>query len=181
VKADEQHDRERDLCHHSACLDWGVGRLLDHKAEVESVFFLFGGRRTVGREELAINPPPIAPIAERSTWRLPWIGAALGINVYVIELRGTVFNHESFMAKNLGYIPGTKPCVYVGVTGLTPENHLHQHWQGSKSASFVRAYGIRLMKELYEHYNPMPWELAREIETVLAEHLRGQGYGVWQN
>jgi hypothetical protein len=37
------------------------------------------------------------------------------------------------------------------------------------------------LPELHTHYNPMPWQLAAEIDTVFAEHLRERGYGVWQH
>ena len=36
------------------------------------------------------------------------------------------------------------------------------------------------MPELYEVYNPMPYEAAREMEVELAIALREQGYAVWQ-
>ena len=36
------------------------------------------------------------------------------------------------------------------------------------------------LPELYEVYNPMPYEAAREMEVELAIGLREEGYGVWQ-
>ena len=39
----------------------------------------------------------------------------------------------------------------------------------------------RLLPELYEHFNPMPYELAAVMEVELARQLREQGCGVWQN
>jgi len=36
------------------------------------------------------------------------------------------------------------------------------------------------MPELFEIYNPMPYEAAREMEVELAIGLREAGYGVWQ-
>ena len=41
-------------------------------------------------------------------------------------------------------------------------------------------YGLRLLPALYEVYNPMPYEAAREMEVELAIALREAGYGVWQ-
>ena len=38
----------------------------------------------------------------------------------------------------------------------------------------------RLLPALYECYNPMPYDGAREMEVELAIALREQGYGVWQ-
>ena len=53
-----------------------------------------------------------------------------------------------------------KPCVYVGMTGLTPEERFANHKAGTKAAWVVKRYGLRLLPELYEHLNPMPFEAA---------------------
>jgi hypothetical protein len=71
-----------------------------------------------------------------------------------------------------------KPCVYVGMTGLTPEERFANHKAGTKAASLVKGYGIRLLPELYEHLNPMPYEAAVQMEVDLAEDLRRAGYTV---
>jgi hypothetical protein len=42
-----------------------------------------------------------------------------------------------------------KPCVYVGMTGLTPEERFANPKQGIKAAWAVTRYGIRLLPELY--------------------------------
>lgn len=49
-----------------------------------------------------------------------------------------------------------------------------------KANRFVQCYGLRLLPALYEVYNPMPHEAAREMEVELAIALREAGYGVWQ-
>lgn len=46
------------------------------------------------------------------------------------------------------------------------------------AASVVKRYGIRLLPELYEHLNPMPFEAAAQMEKDLAEDLRRGGYTV---
>jgi hypothetical protein len=74
----------------------------------------------------------------------------------------------------------TKPCVYVGMTGLSPDVRFDKHKAGIQSNKFVRLYGLRLMHELYEVYNPMPYDGARDMEVELAISLREKGYGVWQ-
>ena len=51
---------------------------------------------------------------------------------------------------------------------------------GIQANRFVREYGLRLLPHLYEVYNPMPYEAAREMEVELAIGLREAGYGVWQ-
>ena len=41
-------------------------------------------------------------------------------------------------------------------------------------------YGLHLLPELYESYNPMPYEDARYMEVDLGIRLREAGFGVWQ-
>ena len=42
-----------------------------------------------------------------------------------------------------------KPCLYVGMTGLTPEERFANHKAGVKAASVVKRYSLRLLPELY--------------------------------
>jgi hypothetical protein len=49
-----------------------------------------------------------------------------------------------------------------------------------KANRYVKKYGIRLMPDLYEFYNPMPYDAALDMAIELAMHLREKGYGVWQ-
>ena len=100
-------------------------------------------------------------------------------HVYVVELAKAVIYEPRFRKANSNYDP-TKPCVYVGMTGLTPEKRFAKHKQGVKANRFVERYGRRLLPELYAYANPMPYEAAREMEVDLAIALREQGYGVWQ-
>ena len=100
-------------------------------------------------------------------------------NVYVVELSPEVLKEARFRRSNPGY-DATKPCVYVGMTGLTPEERLKKHKQGIKSNRFVERYGVRLLPELYAYANPMPYEAARDMEIEIAIALREDGYGVWQ-
>ncbi len=69
-----------------------------------------------------------------------------------------------------------KPCIYVGMTGLAPEERFTNHKAGIKDAPLVRRYGIRLLPDLYAHLNPMPYEAAVQMERDLAEDLRREGY-----
>jgi hypothetical protein len=98
-------------------------------------------------------------------------------SVYVILLRGTVAKHLSILRLNPKRDP-LKPCVYVGMTGLPIDHRFENHKYGYKSAWVVRKYGVRLMPELYEHLNPMPFEAAVQMEVELAEELRAAGYTV---
>jgi predicted GIY-YIG superfamily endonuclease len=68
---------------------------------------------------------------------------------------------------------------YVGMTGLTPEQRLANHKAGVRAAAVVRRFGERLVRKLYEHLNPMPYEKAVRIEEQLAESLRKRGYQVF--
>jgi predicted GIY-YIG superfamily endonuclease len=72
----------------------------------------------------------------------------------------------------------TKPCVYVGLTGLLPEQRFKNHKQGIKASQAVQRYGLRLLPELYECFNPMPFEAAVAMERELAQDLRQQGFTV---
>lgn len=100
-------------------------------------------------------------------------------NVYVVELSREVLNEPRFRKSNPDYDPA-KPCVYVGMTGLSPDDRFDKHKAGIKSNRYVRLYGLRLLPQRFEVYNPMPYEGAREMEVELAIGLREEGYGVWQ-
>ena len=100
-------------------------------------------------------------------------------NVYVVLLSKDVLREAKFRKCNPGHDPA-KPCVYVGMTGLNPDDRFDKHKAGIRSNRFVQLYGQRLLPELYECYNPMPYAAAREMEVELAIALREQGYGVWQ-
>ena len=45
---------------------------------------------------------------------------------------------------------------------------------------FFPKFGLHLLPKLYEMYNPMPFEGARDMEVELGIALREAGYGVWQ-
>lgn len=100
-------------------------------------------------------------------------------HVYVIELSKDVLYEKRFMKANPGYISG-KPCVYVGMTGLDPDIRFDKHKAGIQANRYARDYGLRLLPALYEVYNPMPYDAARDMEVELAISLREAGYGVWQ-
>lgn len=100
-------------------------------------------------------------------------------HVYVVLLDDRVWNEPSFRRANPDYQLG-KPFVYVGMTGLDPDRRFDRHKAGVQANRFVTDYGERLLPQLYEVYNPMPYEAAREMEVELAIGLREQGYGVWQ-
>ena len=98
-------------------------------------------------------------------------------NVYVVLLDPAAGRLRAVRAANPRRDP-KKPCMYVGMTGLAPEERFANHKAGTKAASVVRRYGLRLLPELYAHLNPMPYEAAAEMEMDLAEDLRRAGYMV---
>ena len=100
-------------------------------------------------------------------------------SVYVIELADDVLNEPKFRKCNPRYRIGF-PCVYVGMTGLSPDVRFDKHKAGIQANRFVLRYGLRLLPQLYEIYNPMPYEAARDMEVELAISLRQKGFGVWQ-
>ena len=97
----------------------------------------------------------------------------------MVQLDDRVWNEGRFRRANPDYQFG-KPFVYVGMTGLDPDSRFDRHKAGVQANPFVQRYGLRLLPALYEVYNPMPYEAAREMEVELAIGLRESGYAVWQ-
>ena len=100
-------------------------------------------------------------------------------HVYVIELDRRVMEEPRFIKANPGYRAG-KPCVYVGMTGIDPDVRFDKHKAGIQANRYVQRFGVRLLPEIYEAYNPMTYDAARDMEVELAIDLREGGYGVWQ-
>ncbi len=101
--------------------------------------------------------------------------------VYVIELEQAVWEKSArFRRANPDRVPA-KPCVYVGMTGLAPEERLADHRAGIHSSRLVHQFAKRLRPDLYEGIGPMSFREAARMEKVLAKVLRSDGYGVWQN
>jgi len=98
-------------------------------------------------------------------------------NVYVILLSKRALKDPVVLRRNPNRDP-LKPAIYVGLTGLPVDHRFENHKNGYKSARLVRKYGLRLLPELYEHLNPMPYEHAAQMEKDLAEDLRAEGYAV---
>jgi len=101
-------------------------------------------------------------------------------SVYVIELKRSVLKNKKFATAN-PHFSGEKPCVYIGMTGLTPEERFEQHLSGYKAARIAKRFGVRLKPRLYASKNPMTYEDACAMEVELARRLRNRGYAVWQN
>src|SRR5215218_7755706 len=53
-------------------------------------------------------------------------------HVYVVELSREVLDEPRFRKGNPDYEPG-KPCVYIGMTGLQPDERFDKHKAGIKA------------------------------------------------
>jgi len=113
----------------------------------------------------------------RKRKRLRSVGQEFHHNVYVVLLSKGALKDRSILRRNPQRDPA-KPAVYVGLTGLPVDHRFENHKNGYKSARLVRKYGVRLLPELFEHLNPMPYEHAVQMEKDLADDLRAQGYTV---
>lgn len=100
-------------------------------------------------------------------------------HVYVIELSKDVLYEGRFKKGNPDYVVG-KPCVYVGLTGLDPDVRFDKHKAGIQSNRFVQIFGLHLLPDLYEAYNPMTYVDGQNMEVELGIILREAGFGVWQ-
>ncbi|UCC12939.1 MAG: hypothetical protein JSW02_05280 [candidate division WOR-3 bacterium] len=101
----------------------------------------------------------------------------LHYHVYVVLLDKCVGRMQKVKKLNPEYDPN-KPCVYVGMTGLKPEERLKKHRAGYKASRFVKQYGIHLLPELYADLNPLTYDEAVIAEAGLARRLRAEGYAV---
>jgi hypothetical protein len=160
--------------------EWGIGRIVSiGDGEKVNIFFLRGGKRifqgcSPELEQVDFHHP-ILEIAGSVNWNYA------DRNLYVVELKPKIFGWERrFFEANLHWIPGSL-CVYVGMTGLTPEERFRAHRRGEHAARIVQKYGLCLLPELYQQFNPLPYELAQQMEPELARQLRADGLAVWQN
>ncbi|MCA0325297.1 MAG: hypothetical protein LCH89_06795 [Proteobacteria bacterium] len=100
-------------------------------------------------------------------------------HVYVVELHPDVLQEAKFRRCNPGYVAG-RPCVYVGMTGLDPDVRFDRHKAGIQANPYVLKYGLRLLPDLYEGFNPMRYDEAAAREVEVGIDLRSAGFGVWQ-
>ena len=123
-------------------------------------------------EKTAAEPDEAAPKRRTTRKRRHY-------HVYVVELSPEVLRHPRFVRANPGYIDG-KPCVYVGMTGLDPDVRFDKHKAGIQANRFVQQYGLRLLPDLYEGFNPMSYKEAVDREIEIGIDLRSARFGVWQ-
>jgi hypothetical protein len=104
----------------------------------------------------------------------------LDSSVYIIELDPAVRKHRDVIRSN-PLAKSSLPCLYVGQTRRTPEERFAEHHTGDgfrKGGRHLRGRCLRLRKDLYEFYNPMPLLESLILERDLAEELRLEGYTV---
>lgn len=77
-------------------------------------------------------------------------------------------------------LDGREHSLYVGLTGLSPDERYLNHKAGYKASRRVRRFGAGLLPALYRHLNPLDWEPATNAEVALAEALRRTGIRVEQ-
>ncbi|MCK5116668.1 MAG: hypothetical protein KAR44_08715 [Candidatus Aegiribacteria sp.] len=104
----------------------------------------------------------------------------LNSSVYVIELDPYVRRHRD-VKRNNPRAKASLPCLYVGQTRRTPEERFNEHNTGEglkKGGRHLSGKCLKLRKDLYEFYNPMPLLESLILERDLAEELRQQGHTV---
>jgi hypothetical protein len=171
-----------DIVRHAEYPQWGRGFVIRATKRTTEVFFQWGGRRKI---------PPSEPLetsraagVETELFRLcadlstrSWSSGRHSI--YAVELNPDVWKSRAFRARNpAGAASG---CLYIGITGLTPEARFERHRDGTQSGRFVRMHGRRLRLDLVEGFSRLPYRIAACMEPRLAAWLRAQGFGVWQN
>ena len=101
--------------------------------------------------------------------------------IYIIQLDKSVGTIKKFRKENSHFLLGSQ-CFYVGQSARSPEVRFKQHKNGYKANRYAKKYGLKLVPQLYEKYNPIPSRKdAEELEEYIAQKLRKQGFGVWYN
>jgi Protein of unknown function (DUF3553) len=171
-----------DIVRHADYPQWGCGYVIRAKKASSDVFFRWGGKRRIEAGE-----PLDAARATRVEGEFFSLCAGLSAaawsrghhSVYAVELDRAVWRNRTFRERNPGGAAGG--CLYVGVTGLTPEARFERHRAGTQSARFVHEHGVRLRLDLVEGFSRLPYRIAACMEPKLAAWLRAQGFAVWQN
>jgi len=71
--------------------------------------------------------------------------------------------------------PDGRVGFYVGQSAIPPEERFAQHKAGVRASRHVRKWGVHLMPELYQRFNPMTRAEAEAKEREIAERLRREG------
>jgi hypothetical protein len=112
---------------------------------------------------------------------IPWYKKAKTVcKSYSAKTRGQYGVHHKIYLIMLKGVDGEKPgyALYVGQTGLTPEERFQRHKNGVQSSGVVRKYGKRLLPDLYKHLNPMSYEESMKLEHDIFQALVKAGVPV---
>lgn len=167
---------------HADYPQWGPGYVIRTRKKHTDVFFVWGGRRVVAADEPLA--PTRAPRAQADLFELcaqcaPLAWSRGHHNLYAVELDDAVLERRDFLERNPG--GAAAGCLYIGVTGLPPEERFERHLEGTQSARLVRRHGLRLRLDLVEGFSRLPYRIAACMEPKIAAWLRAQGFGVWQH
>jgi hypothetical protein len=102
-----------------------------------------------------------------------------GYRIYVIRLDDAVLHVKRFREANPNH-KRDKPCYYVGMTSVSPEERFAKHKAGHKDCSLVRDYGLHLARKKFSALPLLSRSDAQAMEAKHANYLRSQGYAVWQ-
>ncbi|MPY87560.1 MAG: transcription elongation factor GreB [Luteitalea sp.] len=125
-----------DIVRHADYPQWGGGYVIRAKKTSSDVFFQWGGKRRIDAGE------PLEP-SRASGVEAEFFSLCAGLSarswsrghhsVYAIELDRAVWKNRAFRERNPGGATGG--CLYIGVTGLTPEERFERHRLGTQSGA----------------------------------------------
>lgn len=171
-----------DIVRHADYPQWGRGYVIRAKKTRADVFFQWGGKRKVLLTE-PLEPSKALGVEAELFDLCAAIPAQSWLrghhSIYAIELDRAVLKTRAFRTRNPG--GASSGCLYVGMTGLRPEQRFDRHREGTQSGRFVEKHGIRLRLDLVEGFSRLPFRIAAWMEPKLAAWFRAQGFGVWQN
>jgi predicted GIY-YIG superfamily endonuclease len=172
-----------DIVRHADYPQWGRGYVIRVRKSSCDVFFQWGGKRKIAASEPLESSRAMGAVEAEFFSLCASLSAASWSrgrhSIYAIELDPAVWKHRAFRDRNPGFASGGH--LYIGITGLTPEERFERHRTGTQSGRFVRTHGIRLRLDLVEGFSRLPYRIAVCMEPKLAAWLRAQGFAVWQN
>ncbi len=121
-----------------------------------------------------MNPKVAAtPAAFLPEWMPAALRAARAMRATTVGARGA--KHALYVVLLKDTRTAGRRGLYVGETSLDPDVRFDQHKTGYKASRFVNRFGLRLLPQLFQHFNPLRrWE-AVELEPALAEAFRMAG------
>lgn len=140
-----------DIVRHADYPQWGRGYVIRARTSSSDVFFRWGGKRRIDAGE-PLEPSRAGGIEAEFFALCASLSARSWSrgrhSLYAIELDRAVWKRRAFRERNPGGAVGG--CLYIGVTGLTPDARFERHRAGTQSGRFVRTHGRRLRLDLVE-------------------------------